>query len=97
MKIVQGLRDWRRFGRWLHLPSDKLDAINKQHNPRNRLYAVVQEWFKGRKESWRWFIFALDKAGQSALADPIRRYAEPPPGILCDYCLMLYQTGAPSC
>ena len=97
MKIVQGLRDWKRFGRWLHLPSDKLDAIREQHMPRNRLYAVVQEWFKGHKESWRWFIYALDKAGQSALADPIRTYAEPPPGILSDYCLMLYRTGAPSC
>ena len=65
----------------------KLDTIEQQHNSDgNYLHGVVKEWFSGHRQSWRHVIFVLDQVDKRALADPIRGYAEPPPGELSDNC-----------
>lgn len=85
MRVVQGVRDWRMFGVWL-FPSDddpdhKLDAIQQQYSSeKDRLHAIVQEWLKGYQPSWRRLILALDQAGESTLANPLRKFVEQPQG-----------------
>ena len=85
MRAVQTVRDWRVFGVWLFPSSDdpdhKLDAIQQQYSSeKDRLHAIVQEWLKGYQPSWRRLILALDQAAESTLANPLRKYAEPPQG-----------------
>ena len=65
----------------------KLETIEQQHDSDgNYLHGVVEEWFKGHRQSWRQIIFALDRAQESVVADRIRGYAEPPPGEWFDNC-----------
>ena len=96
MRAVHGVRDWRRFGNWLFAlagiddEDSKLDTIEQQHNSDgNYLHGVVKEWFKGRKQSWRLVIFALDWAEERVIADSIRGYAEPPDGEWSDNCCVM--------
>ena len=81
------MRDWKEFVKWLFFWSDisdrdaKLETIEQQHrSDGNYLHGVVEEWFKGHRQSWRLFIYALDWAEEIMVADRIRGYAEPPPG-----------------
>ena len=68
----------------------KLNTIEQQHNSDgNYLHGVVKEWFKGHKQSWRLVIIALDLVQESAIADSIRGYAEPPDGEWSDNCCVM--------
>ena len=87
VKAVHGVRDWKDFGDWLLMWSSisdrnaRLETIKQQHSSDgNYLHGVVEEWFKGHRQSWRQIIFALDRAQESVVADRIRGYAEPPQG-----------------
>ena len=83
LKYLQGVKNWRKVGEWLFLGSTKLDAIEKGYTvDEDRLQAVVQQWLEGRglSRSWRSLVCSLDRAGDITLADPIRGFAEPPPG-----------------
>ena len=85
MRAVQGVRDWRMFGVWLFPsgddPDHKLDAIQQQYSSeKDCLLAIVQEWLKGYQPSWRRLILALDQAGESTLANPLRNFVEQPQG-----------------
>ena len=74
---------------WSGIPNHehKLETIEQQHDSDgNYLHGVVEEWFKGYQPSWRQIIFALDCIDETKLADPIRGYAEPPPGEWSDNC-----------
>ena len=86
LKHVQGVRNWREVGYWL-LPGDptkQLDTIHKDYSSNeDRLQAVVQQWLEGggrSQPSWRRLVCSLDRAGDTIVADPIRGFAEPPPG-----------------
>ena len=78
-----------------------LDDIERQHTTNEgRLPEMLVCWLKGEgyPPSWRRLIFSLDQAGEVTVADPIRRFAEPPPGeiilkLLCnvEICMQLYQ------
>ena len=87
LKHVQGVKNWRMVGEWLlgYLNTTKqLDAIQKKYScNEDRLQAVVQQWLEGRglsQPSWRTLVWSLDEAGDIAVADPIREFAEPPRG-----------------
>jgi len=87
VRAVNGVTDWKEFGRSLFFWSRvsdrdaKLETIKQQHSSDgNYLHGVVEEWFKGHQHYWRQIIFALDRARESVVADRIRGYAEPPPG-----------------
>ena len=93
VRALHGVRDWKWFGWMLFFWSDipdhehKLDTVEQQHGfDRHYLHGVVEEWFKGHHQSWRQIISALDLAQESVVADPIRGYAEPPPGEWSDNC-----------
>ena len=93
MRVVHGVRDWNEFGKWLFILSGisdcdaRLQAIKQQDScDGNYLHGVVEEWFKGHRQSWRLIIFALDWVKEITVADRIRGYAEPPPGEWSDNC-----------
>ena len=99
MRAVHGVRDWKEFGDWLFASGrigdrdSKLDTIEQQHNSDgNYLHGVVEEWFK-HQQSWRLVIYALDWADECLVADPIRGYAEPPPGGWSDNCCVMKDLG----
>ena len=81
---VQEVKDWKMVGRLLlSFNEAKVDAIEKEYSSNeDRMRAVVQQWLQGGgyPPSWRWLVWALDYAGDIKAADPIRRFAEPPPG-----------------
>ena len=81
---VQGVKNWREVGKWLLGYSTKLNAIEREYSSdEDRLRAVVQQWLEGgglTQPSWRLLVRSLDHAGDITVADPIRGFAEPPPG-----------------
>ena len=89
VRALDGVRDWKEFGRMLFGIFDwdhKLETIKQQHSSdENYLHGVVEEWFKTDQPSWRQIIFALDRIDETKLADRIRGYAEPPPGEWSDH------------
>ena len=104
MRALHGVRDWKEFGDWLFIWSDisdrdaRLQAIEQQHSSDgNYLHGVVEEWFKGHRQSWRLFIYALDWAEEIMVADRIRGYAEPPPGEWSDNCCIMRDLVVVSC
>ena len=86
LKHVQGVKNLRVVGRWLlSRGSDTklVDAIQEKYSSNeDRLQAVVQQWLEcgGLIQSWRTLVWSLDLAGDCVAADPIRGFAEPPPG-----------------
>ena len=104
MRALHGVKNWKEFGKWLFAYSGisdydhKLETIKQQHgSDGNYLYGVVEEWFKGHRQSWRQIIIALDRAQESVVADRIRGYAEPPPGEWSDNCCVMRDLGIVSC
>ena len=105
VRALHGVRDWKKFGKWLFACSGisdndhKLETIQQQHSSDgNYLHGVVEESFKGhRQPSWRQIIYALDWAKESVLADPIRGYAEPPRGEWSDNCCVMRDLVIVSC
>ena len=86
LKHVQGVKNWRKMGKWLldYRSETKLDAIERKYTvDEDRFQAVVQQWLEGvgfPQPSWRRLVYALDCAGATVVADPIRGFAEPPQG-----------------
>ena len=86
LKHVQGVKNWRMVGEWLlgSRNESKLDAIERDYSSdSDRLQAAVQQWLEGGglpQPSWRELVWSLDRAGDITVADPIRGFAEPPPG-----------------
>ena len=84
-KHVQGVKDWRKVGKWLlGYNESKVDAIERKYSTdSDRLQAAVQQWLEGgglTQPSWRRLVWSLDLAGDTNVADPIRGFAEPPQG-----------------
>ena len=60
-----------------------LDEIECQYTTsEGRFRGMIQRWLnhEGHPPSWRRLIYSLDCAGDITVADPIRGFAEPPPG-----------------
>ena len=83
-KHLQGVKDWREVGKVLFVYDEsKVEAIQREYSTdSDRLQAAVQQWLEGGglPPSWRRLVYALDHAGDAIVADPIRGFAEPPPG-----------------
>ena len=95
LTAVQGVA-WRKLGERLipgdynrqshQWDYPKLDEIKSQHqSDDSRFRAVIECWLQGegrdKQPSWRALIYAVDNATEtSAATDPIRHFAEPPPG-----------------
>ena len=83
-KHVQGVKNWKEVGKLLlRYDESKVDAIERKYRTdSDRLQAVVQQWLEGGGliRSWRILVWSLDRAGDIVVADPIRRFAEPPRG-----------------
>ena len=85
LKYTQEVKNWRKVGEgllyiWNHT---KLKAIEREYrSSEERMRAVVQHWLQGESlsQSWRWLVWALDRAGDIQVADPIRGFTEPPRG-----------------
>ena len=81
---VQEVKNWREVGLELLVYDEaKVEAIQRQYSSNEeRIRAVVQQWLEGGgyPPSWRWLVWALDRAGDIQVADPIRGFTEPPPG-----------------
>ena len=77
---IQEVKDWREVGKRL-LGYNEIKAIEKKYSSsEGRIRAVVQQWLEGGGPSWRWLVWALDRAGDIQVADPIRGFTEPPRG-----------------
>ena len=77
LRVVEGVRDWRYLGRFLHIPESRLDEIN-QLSPSENKKALVTYWMENDPfPSWRRLLWALDVMVEKAIADSIRHYAEP--------------------
>ena len=86
---MQGV-EWTVLGERI-IGRGKYYEINQLQDTSNeeRLRAVVECWFDtgeaiGRKPSWRWIIWVLDRGRQTRVADTIRQFAEPVLGKSCD-------------
>ena len=88
---MQDVKNWRKVGEWLFAPERKdgdwiysiLDEIQRQcATNEDRLRGMIDHWLmgEGHPPSWRRLIYSLDRAEELAVADPIRGFAEPPPG-----------------
>ena len=85
LKYTQEVKDWREVGRWLlgYLNEAEVQAIEREYSSsEDRMRAVVQQWLEGggSTRSWRWLVWAVDRAGDIQVADPIRGFTEPPRG-----------------
>lgn len=85
MKYLEEVKDWWVVGNWLlgYGSTKQLNAIQmKYRSNEDRLRAAVQRWLQGGgiPQLWRWLVWSLDWAGEITVADPIRRFTEPPPG-----------------
>ena len=77
VRVVEGIQNWRRLGRWLWIPDSRLDEIS-QLSPRERKKVVMTYWMENDHfPSWRRLLHALDGMGEKAIADSIRHCAEP--------------------
>ena len=73
------------MGEWLlHYSESRMDEIERKYSTdSDRLQGAVQQWLEGgglTQPSWRRLVLSLDLAGDTIVADPIRGFAEPPPG-----------------
>ena len=104
VRALHGVRDWKEFGKWLFFWSSisdrdaRLETIEQQYgSDGNYLHGVVEEWFKGHRQSWRLVILALGWAKEITVADCIRGYAEPPRGEWSDNCCVMRDLVIVSC
>ena len=84
LRHIQGVQ-WRKLGEQLLFSSvsEKLNVIEREHiSDQDRLRALVELWLENEiyHHSWRRLIYKLDRIGELTVADPIRGFAEPPPG-----------------
>ena len=83
---VEGVKNWRDFGKRLGLLPSELDAIESQYGSNNlRMKAVVEKFLREKDRyyphpSWRAVIWVLDKMNEIQLADKIIDYGEPVQG-----------------
>ena len=82
---VQEVKSWRMVGVELlgYHNEAKVQAIERKYSSKDdRMRAVVQQWLESARlpRSWRWLLWALDRAGDIQVADPIRGFTEPPSG-----------------
>ena len=86
LKYLKEVKNWRKVGQeLLGIGNDtKLDVIQREYSSdEDRFQAVVRQWLEGGgllQPSWRGLVWSLDMAGDITVADPIRGFAEPPPG-----------------
>ena len=78
MKAVEGVKNWRVLANWLGVPGG------------SSLKNMMEGFLRGGgrfKPSWRAFIFALDGAEETHLANRIRSYGEPVQGVCVCVCV----------
>ena len=84
LKYLPAVKNWREVGLWLLVYNEaKVQAIEREYSSKDdRMRAAVQQWLEGGglHRSWRTLVWALDKAGDIQVADPIRGFTEPPQG-----------------
>ena len=104
VRALDGVRDWKKFGKWLFIRSGiidydaRLETIEQQHSSDgNYLHGVVEEWFRTHRPSWRLIVFVLDRENETKLANLIRGYAEPPPSEWSDNCCVMGDLVIVSC
>ena len=84
LKYLPAVKNWREVGlRLLGYNEAKVQAIEQEYSSNDdRMRAAVQQWLQGEdlSPSWRTLVWALDRAGDIQVADPIRGFTEPPRG-----------------
>ena len=73
--VFENTRDLNNLCYWLHIPGDKRDVDSAVE-----YYAQDTDQMKMRK-----MIFGLDMDGDTALADSVMEFAEPPAGMATQY------------
>ena len=74
---------------WLGVPNSKQQEIREQYvSDEDKAVEKCIEWWveHATDVSWRKIIHSLDRADETAVADSIRQYAEPPSGT-CTVCI----------
>ena len=94
MPLLKGVRNWWSscedpidpavFG-WLGVPLFKQQEIREQcgSDEEKAVEKCIEWWLEHVTDvSWRKIINSLDKTEETAVADGLRQYAEPPSGIV---------------
>ena len=88
MPLLKGVRDWwgvRGVLYQLGVPRSKQQEIREQYgsDEEKAVEKCIEWWLEHATDvSWRKIIHSLDWAGEIAVADGLRQYAEPPSGIV---------------
>ena len=76
VRVVEGVQDLSRLGRWLWVPNSKHGESVKE---------LITYWLTTDPfPSWRRLIRALYASGEKGIADSVCHYAEPLAGTLFD-------------
>ena len=84
--LLKGVREWWRLGGvfdQLGVPRSKQQEIREQcgSDEEKAVEKCIEWWLEHATDvSWRKIILSLDKAEETAVAECLRRYAEPPSG-----------------
>ena len=88
MPLLKGVRNWWGGGRVfdaLGVPESKQQEIREQcgSDEEKAVEKCIEWWLEHATDvSWRKIIYSLDRVGETAVADGLRQYAEPPSGIV---------------
>ena len=94
MPLLKGVQSWWSDDdddddflvfRWLGVPLSKQQEIREQcgSDEDKAVEKCIEWWLEHATDvSWRKIIYSLDLAGETAVADGLRQYAEPPSGIV---------------
>ena len=88
LPLLKGVRDWWGDGGvfvYLGVPLSKRQEIREQcgSDEEKAVEKCIEWWLEHATDvSWRKIIHSLDKAWETAVADGLRQYAEPPSGIV---------------
>ena len=86
--LLKGVRNWWDGGGVLYrlgVPWSKQQEIREQcgSDEEKAVEKCIEWWLEHATDvSWRKIIHSLDKAKETAVADGLRQYAEPPSGIV---------------
>ena len=87
MPLLKGACDWWDGGIFdeLGVPRSKEQEIREQcgSDEEKAVEKCIEWWLEHATDvSWRKIIYSLDEARETAVADGLRQYAEPPSGIV---------------
>lgn len=68
---LEEVEDWRRLGKEVKLPEEKLRVIEKRKSCRNRVHKVLSLYCRDGRASWRDIILALQRMNMEPTAAKI--------------------------